>query len=598
MAVLISAGMASVAYADDEFPARPEEDLPARVGRIADVAVQLYLSMADRPDDWMPVGVNHPVTSGDNLWVSSDGRAEIDYGDGQLRLAGDTNVHVARLDDHQLTLFVARGRLIVRVRILDVADVAQIDTPNTHVALMRPGLYRIEVAADGSTTKVGVREGESLVALASGSQQALPGQMVTVSGIESVAADVRNGFGIDGFDTWSANRDRYYEHAKATPYVSRQMVGVADLDQYGSWEDNPTYGPVWYPTVVTPDWAPYRDGYWTDVGAWGLTWVDAALWGYAPSHYGRWVHVHGRWGWCPGPRVRRPHWAPALVGWYGGASWGITANGGEPVYAWVPLGWGDAYTPWWRGCSQSCWNRYNKPFGVDPACAHERTPTLFVSRFSRGDDRRPWRDARWPQAGTLDSSAAASVATFVRAAACDAAERRVQGGWRTGLSTRRARNADAGFGVVLAYASSDDCIAGVRADGVTDCRAIAGDRAERDRARCGSTAASVGASAERPGAQSRGRCARDPRAANGDADARQGRIGAVDARRRRACGGAIGDYVAGPGRRFAADARANGRASGPCCRRRGRPRPSCRGCAAIAEISCRAARGACRRRRA
>ena len=346
--------------------ARADDDLPGRVGRIADFGGQLYLSAQNSPDDWTPIGINYPVASGDNLYVSSDGRAEIDYGGGQFRLAGGTSVNVARLDDHQLTLFVARGRLIVRIRVLDTEDVARIDTPNTQLELTRPGLYRIEVAPDGSTTKLGVREGEGFVALATGAQQVLPGQMVSVSGIEPLAADFRNGSGADGFDTWSTDRDRLYERARAAPYVSRQMVEFADLDRYGSWEESPVYGPVWYPTVAS-DWAPYEDGYWTNVGDWGLTWVDSAPWGYAPTHYGRWVRNRGRWGWCPGVYTARPHWAPALVAWYGGAGWGITANGGAPVYAWAPLGWGDAYTPWWRTCSQSCWSRYNKSFGVDPA---------------------------------------------------------------------------------------------------------------------------------------------------------------------------------------------------------------------------------------
>ena len=359
LVAMLAAAAASIARADD--------DLPGRVGRIADFGGQLYLSEQDRPDDWTPIGVNYPVTSGDNLWVSNDGRAEIDYGGGQFRLAGDTSVNVARLDDHQISLFVARGRLIVRVRVLDTEDVARIDTPSTQIDLTRPGLYRIEVTPDGATTKLGVREGEGLVAVATGAQQVLAGQMASVSGMEPLAADFRNGFGADGFDTWSADRDRYYERARAAPYVSRQMVGFADLDQYGTWEESSVYGPVWYPAAVAPDWAPYEDGYWTNVGGWGLTWVDAAPWGYAPSHYGRWVHNRGRWGWCPGGYIARPHWAPALVAWYGGAGWGITANGGAPVYAWAPLGWGDAYTPWWRACSQACWNRYNRPFGVDPA---------------------------------------------------------------------------------------------------------------------------------------------------------------------------------------------------------------------------------------
>ena len=345
--------------------ARAEDELPGVVGRIADFAGQLYLSAQERPDDWMPVGVNYPVTSGDNLWVSGDGRAEVDYGGGQFRLAGDTNLNVSRLDDRQLTLFVARGRLIVRVRVLDAGDAARIDTPSTQVTLTRPGLYRIDVAADGQGTTVTVREGESLIAVANGAQQALAGQAVTVMGIDPLAADVRSVSGVDGFDTWSANRDRHYERLQATAYVPRQMVGSAELDAYGSWESDATYGPIWYPAAVAPDWAPYSDGYWTNVGEWGLTWVDSAPWGYAPSHYGRWVRVGPRWAWCPGPRTGRPHWAPALVGWYGGAGWGFTANAGAPVYGWVPLGWGDAYHPWWRGCSQRCWSRYNRAWAVN-----------------------------------------------------------------------------------------------------------------------------------------------------------------------------------------------------------------------------------------
>src|SRR5204862_4667529 len=104
--------------------------------------------------------------------------------------------------------------------------------------------------------------------------------------------------------------ERRYERPRATAYVSPQMVGYADLDEYGTWQSTPEYGPVWYPTVVAADWAPYRDGYWTNVGGFGFTWVDAAPWGYAPFHYGRWARVGGRWGWCPGTFVARPRWAP------------------------------------------------------------------------------------------------------------------------------------------------------------------------------------------------------------------------------------------------------------------------------------------------
>src|SRR5207244_1889420 len=163
-------------------------------------------------------------TSGDNLWGSEDGRAEVDYGGGQFRLTGGTNLHVSRLDDGQLALFVAQGRVIVRIRTLDSGEAARIDALNTQVQLTRAGLYRIDVTPDRQETIVTVREGEALVALAADAQQALPGQTVTITGQDPVVADIRNGISQDGFDTWSANRDRYYERGAPAPYVSRQMV--------------------------------------------------------------------------------------------------------------------------------------------------------------------------------------------------------------------------------------------------------------------------------------------------------------------------------------------------------------------------------------
>ena len=374
------AWLAALLLAVLPFAARAQEDdLPGRVGRVADFAGQLFLSPQDRPTDWEPIDINYPITSGDNLWVSGDGRAEVDYGGGQFRFAGDTSVHVSRLDDRQLALFVAQGRVIVRVRSLDPGDVSRVDTPNTQITLTRPGLYRIEVAPDREATTLTVREGEAQVALAYGVQQSLPGQTVTVVGSNAVNADIRNSIGVDGFDTWSADRDRRYERGRSTAYVSREMVGYADLDEHGSWQSYPEYGAVWFPTAVAPGWAPYSDGYWTDVGGWGPTWVDRAPWGYAPFHYGRWAWIGGRWGWCPGGYVARPVWAPALVAWVGGPGWGLSVRRGAPVYGWVPLGWGDAYHPHWRRCSYNCWAHYNRPYAVNVTVRPAAPPARYAN---------------------------------------------------------------------------------------------------------------------------------------------------------------------------------------------------------------------------
>ena len=43
-------------------------------------------------------------------------------------------------------------------------------------------------------------------------------------------------------------------------------------------------------------------------------------WGFAPFHYGRWVHWRGNWCWTPGRHAARPVFSPGLVAWIGGPS--------------------------------------------------------------------------------------------------------------------------------------------------------------------------------------------------------------------------------------------------------------------------------------
>jgi hypothetical protein len=359
--------------------AQADDPLPARVGRLASVQGALYHSASDGSDaDWVPIGLNYPVAQGDNLWADHDARAEVDYGGGQFRLAGDTNLHVSRLDERQLALFVASGRVIVRVRYLQPDDSVRVDTPSTQIALERPGLYRIDADAAAQQTTLLVREGEATVATAAGTQHVLPGQLALVRETANATADIRTGGGLDGFDTWSAARDRAYEQPRENAYVSREMVGQNELDGHGQWQAYPEYGAVWFPTV-DPEWAPYRFGQWTWLPGFGYTWVDSAPWGYAPFHYGRWAYIGGRWGWCPGAFVARPAWAPALVAWYGDG-----AFGGSPVYGWVPLGWGEPFVPAWHGCGSRCYARYNRPYAVNVAERPGARPTRYANWTAPG----------------------------------------------------------------------------------------------------------------------------------------------------------------------------------------------------------------------
>ena len=364
-----------------------QSDPPSRVGRVSEIAGSVFLASDDTDSSWQPIGINYPVTIGDSVWVSQDGRAEIDFGAGQVRLSDEANVHFSQLDDRQFSAYLASGRAILRLRALDPGESAKLDTANAQIDILRPGNYRVETTADGVYTKLVVRDGEAQLHVADRTVTVLTGQTAVIDG-NSYGASlvVREGYGTDGFDAWSTDRDRRWEAGTlSSRYVSNYVPGVNDLDDYGAWETTATYGAVWYPRTVAVDWVPYRDGSWTFVRPWGWTWVDSARWGWAPFHYGRWVRLSNRWGWCPGTFVSRPIYAPALVAWYGGpsgTSWSMSFGG--PTFGWVPLAWGEPYWPHYR-YGTDYWRLINRPYAVNVY----RVPAKPLPTFSYANARIP-----------------------------------------------------------------------------------------------------------------------------------------------------------------------------------------------------------------
>ena len=97
-------------------PACADDDLPGRVGRVAVVQGALYRALpegatgsGERSAEWTGIGLNEPVAQGDTLRIDGDGLAEVDYGGGQFRLAGETSVHVSRLDERALAFSLRRA---------------------------------------------------------------------------------------------------------------------------------------------------------------------------------------------------------------------------------------------------------------------------------------------------------------------------------------------------------------------------------------------------------------------------------------------------------------------------------------------------------
>jgi hypothetical protein len=345
----LAALTSSRALADDE------QDPPGRVARLSYVNGQVSFSPSGT-DDWVAAEPNRPITTGDKLWTDQNSRAELHVGSAIIRLGDMTGFSFLNLDDHTTQIRLTEGTVNVRVLRLGENEVVEVDTPNLAFNVLRPGHYRINVNEAGDTSIVTVRDGEGEVTGGGSAYTLHPGDQGVFSGTDNISPDVEPAPAEDSFDSWCDERDLREEHSAARRYVSDDVIGYEDLDDYGGWRPVPDYGTVWFPHVSVIGWAPYRYGHWVWISPWGWTWVDDAPWGFAPFHYGRWVFVGGAWGWVPAPppvvavAYVRPVYAPALVAWVGGPHFaaGIAFGGGFAAgvnVGWFPLGPREVFVP-------------------------------------------------------------------------------------------------------------------------------------------------------------------------------------------------------------------------------------------------------------
>jgi hypothetical protein len=336
------------ALADDDDP-------PSRVARLGYTDGQVSFSPAGT-DDWVAAVLNRPITTGDKLWTDQNSRAALNIGSAAIRLGPMTGFSFLNLDDHITQIRMTEGAVNLRVFRLGDGESIEVDTPNLAFSILRPGRYRINVNEAGDTTMINIPDGEGEVTGGGSAYTVHPGEQGIFTGTDSLNPDIESAAADDDFDTWCNERDLREEHSAARRYVSDDVIGYQDLDDYGGWRPVPDYGTVWFPHVSVVTWAPYRYGHWVWISPWGWTWVDDAPWGFAPFHYGRWVNYGGGWGWvpCP-PRVVavgyvRPVYAPALVAWVGGPHFaaGIAFGGAVGVgvnVGWFPLGPREVFVP-------------------------------------------------------------------------------------------------------------------------------------------------------------------------------------------------------------------------------------------------------------
>ena len=345
-AILLLLRIAPSAWAQDNY-----QDPPTRAGRIGFVQGSVSFQPGGE-GDWLDAVPNRPLTTGDNLWVDRDSRAEVQIGSTSIRLGPETSLTFLDLGNDVTQLRLSTGSLYFRVRRFDRDDRFEVDSPNLAFNVEQAGEFRLDVNQNGDQTVATVWRGRSEITGGAGDSYRLQaGQQGAFTGVDQLSYDVGEIGEPDDFGRWALSRDQREDRVRSRQYVSEEMTGYEDLDDYGRWHEVAGYGNVWTPSGVPGDWAPYRYGNWTYVSPWGWTWVEQEPWGFAPFHYGRWASVEGSWCWVPGPVVVavRPVYSPALVAFVGGGGFsiGIGVGGGGGV-GWFPLGPGEVFVPWYR----------------------------------------------------------------------------------------------------------------------------------------------------------------------------------------------------------------------------------------------------------
>jgi hypothetical protein len=343
--LIVASGVVCMAWGQD--PPDQAEGPGRAVARISLMNGDVSVRRGDS-GDVVAAALNAPVVVEDQLLTGAESRAEVqlDYAN-MVRLAPMSEVRLSELENQRYQLQVARGMVTFRV-LRDSNAQVEISTPSVSVRPMQQGTYRIAVREDG-TAEISVRSGAADIFTPQGSQRLSAGQTMLARGTASDPEfQVARAVAYDDWDRWNENRDRQLLGSRSYNYVSRDISGAEDLDSYGSWQNDPSYGDVWYPRVAD-DWAPYRDGRWSWMDWYGWNWVSYDPWGWAPYHYGRWFYNDNRgWGWWPGDRYGRNYWSPGLVAFVGWDSWGGIRGGlGFGGIGWIPLAPYERYYPWY-----------------------------------------------------------------------------------------------------------------------------------------------------------------------------------------------------------------------------------------------------------
>ena len=264
-ALILCCSVLSLAQTRDKYV------ISAKAGGINAVTGQAKVHSKGE-SDWQQLTITDDLNAGDRVRTDFDGRVEILLNPGSyLRVGGNSEVELANnaLDNVELRLL--KGTAIVEATGADGLELnINISTPHAKLAIVRHGLYRLNVVP-GDTTELIVRKGRVLVGDSHTKVQG--GNKVIFSqtniSVAKLTKEEKKALEKQDIDVWSQARAETL--AKANRRITNRMLtsAFASSDPFGHARYSRGFGLWFYNSIAgCYTFIPWYYGWRSPYGGW------------------------------------------------------------------------------------------------------------------------------------------------------------------------------------------------------------------------------------------------------------------------------------------------------------------------------------------
>ncbi len=186
--------------------------------------------------DWQRLLITDDLEAGDRVRTAYDGRVEILLNPGSyIRLGGDSEVELSNNTLENLEVRLLRGTAIVEATGADDLDLnINISTPHTKLAIVRQGLYRLNVVPENATELI-VRKGRVILSdshtkVKGGNKVVFNATNVSVAKLTKEEKKIKDA---EEVDVWSKERAKML--AKANSRINDRMLNSA-FATFNDWD--------------------------------------------------------------------------------------------------------------------------------------------------------------------------------------------------------------------------------------------------------------------------------------------------------------------------------------------------------------------------